>query len=88
MKLDETVCRGSLIIHKGQSRVVVGPLRVMQPMQPGEFNFSLINGWKTCRIMDAGGSVDFVVDGNGIAHDEEVDSFFPGVAFELPDYIK
>lgn len=88
MKLDDTVCRGSLIIHNGETRVVTGLLRVMQPTQQGKFNFSLVNGFKTCRVVNIDGVLDYIIDGDGIATNTEVDSFFPGVCYVLPDYIK
>lgn len=88
MKLDENVCRGSLIIHKGEKLIVVAPLRVMQPTTAGKFNFSLVDGWKTCRAIAVDGGVDYIVDGKGLARTEDVEAFFPGAVYPLPDYIK
>jgi hypothetical protein len=88
MKLDDTACRGSLIIHKGQSRVVVSPCQQTRSKKPGGIAYVLVPGFKTCRMQIEGEAITYTIDYGSVALGEEVDSFFPGVVHVLPDYIK
>lgn len=76
MKLDDTVCRGSLIIHKGESYVVLG----------AAMTGGLGRMWKLIRTPKDG---VWKVDADlRIQADCKVDTFFPGAVFEIPDYIR
>ena len=80
MKLDENVCRGSLIIHHGHSYAVVGKCKATDVFG----RVAPIEKWKVVRV-DA---EQLIVEGETFVQSEEVDCFFPGVAYELPGYIK
>ena len=73
MKLDDTVCRGSLIIHKGESYVVTGRSSV----------------WLDWVCLHTPKDGVWIIDGfMHLSDADEVDTFFPGAVFEIPDYIK
>ena len=83
MKLDENVCRGTLIIHGQKRYVVVSPRP--EPYSKGKLT---CRGWCIMPVewLEAGSiSVESRVH---VTENEEVEVFFPGVAYELPDYIK
>ena len=84
MKLDENVCRGSLVIINDQTHIIVGKCQQTRQHSPTVHNMRLVPGYKTC-FLDNG---DYVIRGEGIALEDEVDMFFPGAVYELPDYIK
>ena len=91
MKLDENVCRGSLIIHKGISYVVIGYGVHNEQAKVGQmFRGPNIQkfGWRIKPTADFKPDQIHVSAVLTINKDEEVEMFFPGVAFELPDYIK
>jgi hypothetical protein len=78
MKLDDTVCRGSLIIHKGESYVVLGRFELSRDVKG--------SGWKINPTPKEG--VWSIAGANWIGLQQEVDTFFPGAVFEIPDYIR
>ena len=78
MRLDDTVCRGSLIIHKGESYVVLG---MSKPWADGTGA-----GWKITSTPREGEW--FIASTQYVNKTDEVDTFFPGAVFEIPDYIK
>jgi hypothetical protein len=80
MKLDNTVCRGSLIFHNGIKYVALSLENAMLLSNP------TTQAWRVIPVEDlkAGRVIGF----NRFLRDEEVDMFFPGVVFPLPDYIR
>jgi hypothetical protein len=80
MKLDGTVCRGSLIIHKGETFVVLGKSKNLADGTGA--------GWKiTPTPKDGEWRIDATryLDADDC---DEVDTFFAGAVFEIPDYIR
>jgi hypothetical protein len=76
MKLDDTVCRGSLIIHKGDTYVVLASFRYG----------SKYGDWKiTPTPRDGEWHIPAVQYTNT---DADVETFFGGAVFEIPDYIR
>ena len=78
MKLDGTVCRGSLIIHKGETLVVLGKSR--------NWGDGTGAGWKLTPTPKDGEWL--IADTHYVDTWVEVDTFFGGAVFEIPDYIK
>lgn len=81
MKLDDTVCRGSLIIHKGGSYVVLGVSKYWRV----DVKFP-VAGWKIIPTPKDG--VWCISAFEYADEDCDVDTFFPGAVFEIPDYIR
>ena len=81
MQLDETVCRGSLIIHCGISYAVVSE-------RPESYSKGMVSfrGWAILPTADIASGV--IAERIHVSENEEVNMFFPGVAFAIPDYIK
>lgn len=82
IRLDDTVCRGSLIFHKGKRFVVLGRLStiVLQGSRYG------VQTWKIVEVQHDVAEIR-VGSVTAIARDAEVDAFFPGCVYELPDYL-
>lgn len=82
MRLDDTVCRGSLIVHRGVTYVVLGKgaLRDERSSRP------YASGW---RVRDITSITDRAVIAciHTVAKDAEVDAFFPGDVFPLSEFI-
>lgn len=79
-KLDRRVCRGTLITHRGVLFVVISERPTTY------YNLSVKKGWKIASTEQLGkGVVREVV---WVEEFQEVDSFFPGVVYPLPDYIR
>jgi hypothetical protein len=72
MKLDDTVRRGSLIIRKGETFVVLDSFRY------GEWKITPTPTDGVWRIH----AVQY------INTDADVETFFGGAVFEIPDYIR
>lgn len=91
MKLDDTVCRGSLIIHKEDRLVVLGP-GVHKTSSKYTFGSRLHTqqrfGWRVMEVSRLTGAEILVDSVRTIDKEEEVDTFFPGAVFEIPDYIR
>ena len=80
MILDDTVCRGSLIIQNEVRYVVLGLMTT-----PKGVMFGASTEWKVIPVEDlkAGRGAGF----SRFLEHEEVDFFFGGVVWPLPDYI-
>lgn len=76
MKLDGNVCRGSLIIFNGESYAVV---------RKSDYRKTGFWQWWTFPIknLEAGEFKEYTI----FSKVSEVDSFFPGNVYPLPDYI-
>lgn len=88
MKLDENVCRGSLISHRGESLVVVG-LGVHVQARDGRWGYEITQhfGWRVMSVdqIENGGVIDAL---RTLDKEQEVEMFFPGEVYALPDYIR
>ena len=84
MKLDENVCRGSLIIHGHASYAVVSGRA--EVYHKGTLTY---RGWAIMPVtwFKVDGSI-YVGERIHVAENEEVEMFFPGVVYPLPTYIK
>lgn len=87
MKLDELVCRGTLIIHKQERLVVIGPgVRIVARW--GTYNEQQRSGWRIMSTAQLKAAVILITAIRTVDNKEEVDMFFPGNVYPLPDYIK
>jgi hypothetical protein len=83
MKLDDTVCRGSLVIHQGVTYVV---------LNTGVYVKRAVNGkaygrgarWKITATPNEKWAIS---GGHYIDDTVNVDTFFPGEVYPVPDYI-
>jgi hypothetical protein len=82
VKLDDTVCRGSLIIHKGESYVVIG--RGVQATDMGH-QVTPFQTWRIVGVKVAEAGI--VADRHQVGCDAEVEMFFPGAVFPLSEFI-
>ncbi|MHB0965307.1 MAG: hypothetical protein ACYC36_02525 [Bellilinea sp.] len=90
MKLDDSVCRGSLIIHKGVRWVVIGD-GVFTENTLSKWNGSTHKqflGWRVILADDLEKAEITVGDLTTFKRYEEVDMFFPGVAYQVPYFIR
>lgn len=76
-QLDHMVCRGSLVFCSGKRFVITRKQR--SQVRPGK------TYWDAVEITEGG---DFIVGNMYFELDSEVDSFFPGAVYPLPDYIR
>jgi hypothetical protein len=82
MKLDGTVCRGSLIIHKGETYVVLavgyGSTKALHETERKARKITPTPKDGKWHIL----SMRYIDEG------ADVDTFFGGAVFEIPDYIR
>ena len=80
MKLNNTVCRGSLIVHNGVGYVALRLETAMLLSHPTK------QAWKVILMADL--KAGRVIGCNRFLRDEDVDMFFPGPVVPLPDCIR
>ncbi len=91
MKLDELVCRGTLIIHKGERLVVLGPgvhVANTPSAHLGRYMTQQRFGWRVMSADQFKPDAIRVCEMRTIDKEEDVDMFFPGSVYPLPDYIR
>ncbi len=93
VKLDAEVCRGSLIVHSGVTFVVLGkgglppPIRSANPEDWARSHPKNV-GWRILPV-DKVDMVRYDKDWvEVIRFDKDVDSYFPGPVYDLPDAMK
>lgn len=88
MQLDDNVCRGSLIIHKEERLVVIGRGVGVNPLSGRPLAVhTQFAGWKVISVYALEREEVCIKEHRIIKDGTEVDFFFPGVVYKLPDYI-
>ena len=89
MKLDELVCRGTLIIHKSERLVVLGP-GVHTSLSHGVFGGNHTQQRRGWRVIDTSvleQDIIVIAEMRTVDKEQEVDMFFPGNVYPLPEGI-